>query len=239
MKILEEFRGREYYMKRLIEICFVFCCLGFIYTCAKIRLFGQEKSISEELETIIEDNQLENFLFYSGENAICVYEGISFEINAHKFAVYKETVEKDILFENMLFIEHDTGDIYTWGGEELKKLTLINSFNMDEFEGGADILAKDTSIDRVYERDEIEPLMSEIIDLLMQDGSRDLEMIYDGTTDLINKKYFGISLMEDFEDHIVRSQHYYLDVESGNLYVGGEDVLSLRTELYYIGNIKE
>ena len=72
----------------------------------------------------------------------------------------------------MLFIEHDTGDIYTWGGEELKKLTLINSFNMDEF-------------------------------------------------------------------HIVRSQHYYLDVESGNLYVGGEDVLSLRTELYYIGNIKE
>ena len=112
---------------------FCLCCLGLIYTYAKtdnfteIKLF-KKKSISEELETALEDNQLENFLFHSGENAICVYEGItSFEIKAHTFAIYKETVEKDIIFENILFIERDTGDIYTWGGEELEKLVLIDS----------------------------------------------------------------------------------------------------------------
>ena len=31
-------------------------------------------------------------------------------------------MEKDIVFENILFIERDTGEIYTWGGEELEIL---------------------------------------------------------------------------------------------------------------------
>lgn len=169
-------------MKRLIEICFVLCCLGFIYTYAKtdnfteIKLF-KKKSISEELETALEDNQLENFLFHSGENAICVYEGItSFEIKAHTFAIYEETVEKDIIFENILFIERGTGDIYTWGGEELEKLVLIDSFDMDEFEA-ADISVKNTGMDIACERTEIEMAMDKVMAVLLQNGSHGLNLL--------------------------------------------------------------
>lgn len=230
-------------MKKIIKIYFILCCLAFICACAKIddftgnKLFEEEKSISEELEAALEDNRFNNFSFQSGERAICVYEGIiSFEIEAYKFAIYKETMEKDILFQNVLFIEIDTGDIYTWGGEELEKLILIDTFNMDEFER-ADISGKGINVDMTYKSSEADSLMNNIMAVLAQNENHDLKLIYEGTVDLINKKYFGVSLVEDFEDHIVRDRNYYLDVESGNLYEGKEESNFLRTELYYIGNI--
>ena len=94
-------------------------------------------------------------------------------------------------------------------------------------------------MDTACERTEIEMAMDNVMTVLLQNGSHGLKLIYDGTTDLINRNYFQLSSFEDFEDHIHRDHHYYFDMESGNLYEGAENNPFLRKELYYIGNIKE
>ena len=58
----------------------------------------------KQLEILIQRNEFEGFLFQSEEKAICIYEGtIEFDTMNDKFALYKETVEKDIVFVNLLF----------------------------------------------------------------------------------------------------------------------------------------
>ena len=228
-------------MKKMLEICIVLCCLGLVCIYTRTdegeKLFCQEKSTSEELEIAIESNQIKNFSFLFGEKAICVYEGIKpLEINAYTFAVYKETKGKDILFENIIFIESDTGNMYTWSGEELDKLMPIGSFRLDKIK---EVNNSIITTDLMYENYEMNVLMDNVINVLTQNGGNNLELVYDGKIDLINRKYFIYSTFEDFEDRILKNYSYYLDMNSGDLYEGRENATFLRTELYFIGNINE
>ena len=81
----------------------------------KIMNMAENKDIDilvKQLEILIQRNEFESFLFQSEEKAICIYEGtIEFDTMNDKFALYKETVEKDIVFVNMIFIEKETGNI--------------------------------------------------------------------------------------------------------------------------------
>lgn len=228
-------------MKKILEICIILCCLGlvsiYIRTDGGEKLFWQKKSISEELEIAIESNQIKNFSFLFGEKAVCVYEGMKLpEINAHTFAVYKETKGKDILFENTIFIESDTGNMYTWSGKELDKLMPIGSFKLDKTK---EVNNSIITTNQIYEDYEIDVLMDNAIKVLAQNGGNNLELVYDGKIDLINRKYFIFSTYENFEDRILKNYSYYLDMNSGDLYEGRENVTFLRTELYFIGNINE
>jgi len=81
-------------------------------------------------------------------------------------------------------------------------------------------------------------LLDKVMEALEQTGCNELNLIYDGTIEFVNRDYYMISSFDDFEDHILREQGYYIDCKNGYLYRVGENPDSLRTELYYITNLQ-
>ncbi len=194
---------------------------------------------AKKLEVLLENSRFENITVQLGEKIICIYEGEHcFDLFNYKFAIYKETVDKNILFENMLYIEKDTGNIYTWEGEKRDNLTQIGQLKENEIELTKSF-KKNKDTDLLYENTDIDQLMSGVFEALMHKEYVDLKLIYDGTTEFTNRKYHIISLFSEHEEHIIRTQSYYLDMENGNLYSVGENSIFLRMELYYETNIFE
>lgn len=192
--------------------------------------------LSQRLERLLENNQYVNFNFQKEENAICIYEGIiKFDLENDKFAVYKETAEKDIVFVNMLFIQKDSGEISTWEGEDLVQ---IGRWENSEFQL-SDVSEGEMSSGLLYEDIAEDELLAKVMEVLKLDSAEDLKLIYDGTCSFLNKKYYVISSFDDFEDHIIRTQTYYVDTENGNIYQTGENSEFLRTELFYTGSVNE
>jgi len=184
------------------------------------------------LEMSIENNKFEDFIFQSEEKAICIYEGnINFDLLNDKFALYKETIEKDIIFISMLFIEKETGNIYTWKNEDLVK---IGVWEEAEFEQ-ADVLEPENDSGLLYENISADELLNNVMKVLEQNGCSQLNLIYDGTVEFINRKYYRVSSFDNFEEHILRDQVYYIDMARGYIYCVEENAEYLRTELYYIG----
>lgn len=70
-----------------------------------------------KMETLIRYD-FDYFPFRFEENAVCIFEGKgdvgTDGINAYRFALYKETADKDIVFVNMIYVEADTLNVYTW-----------------------------------------------------------------------------------------------------------------------------
>lgn len=187
-----------------------------------------------QLEMSIENNKFEDFLFQSEEKAICIYEGtINFDAVNYKIALYKETIGKDIIFINMLFIEKETGNIYTWKGEDLVK---IGMWEKTEFEQ-EDVLETENDSGLLYENISAEELLDNVMKVLEQNGCSQLNLIYDGTVEFINRKYYMVSSFDNSEEHILRGQGYYIDMNRGYIYCVEENAEYLRTELYYIGKL--
>lgn len=188
----------------------------------------------QKLELLLENNRYENFNFQEEEKAICIYEGIiKFDLENVKFAVYKETAEKDIIFVNMLFIQRDSGRISTWKGEDLVQIGIWENSDF-QF---SDVPEGEIKSGLLYEDIAVEELLDKVMEVLKQDDGDSLKLIYDGSCDFLNKKYYMISSFNDFEDHLIRIQTYYVDVENGNIYQTGENSEFLRTELFYAGSI--
>lgn len=191
--------------------------------------------LSRRLEMLIESNKFEDFILQSGEEVICIYEGtIDFDSINDKFALYKETAEKDIIFVNMLFIEKGTRNIYTWKGDDLVQIGVLEKAESEL----TDISESGTDNDLLYESITVDELLDKVMEVLEQNGCNKLNLVYDGTIEFINRKYYMVSSFEDFEDHIIREQEYYIDMKNGDIYRVDEDSDYLRTELYYIGDIK-
>lgn len=187
-----------------------------------------------QLEMSIENNKFEDFLFQSEEKAICIYEGtINFDAMNDKFALYKETIGKDIIFINMLFIEKETGNIYTWKGEDLEK---IGVWEEAEFEQ-EDVLETENDSGLLYENISADELLDNVMKILEQNGCSQLNLIYDGTVEFINRKYYMVNSFDNSEEHILRDQGYYIDMNRGYIYCVEENAEYLRTELYYIGKL--
>lgn len=185
-----------------------------------------------QLKMSIENNKFEDFLFQSGEKAICIYEGtINFDSMNDKFALYKETIEKDIIFINMLFIEKETGNIYTWKGEDLVKIGVYEKSEPEQ----ADILELEKDSSLLYENISTDELLNNVMKVFEQNGYNQLNFIYDGTVEFINRKYYMVSSFNNSEERILRDQEYYIDMNKGYIYSVKENADYLRTELYFIG----
>ena len=200
-----------------------------------IDLRNQEKERASL--SLSEENDLtpERFFFQPDENVICVYEGtIEFDSINNKYALYKETAEKDIVFVNMLFVEKETGMIFTWEGENLVSVSIQEAEKLN-LPGNSEL---ETEHDWSYENIPEEELLSKVMETLKETGHSEKNVIYDGTIDFINRRYYMVSGFENFEDHILRGQTYYIDRKNGYLYRVEEEPDSLRTELYYIGDLK-
>lgn len=173
------------------------------------------------------------FTFQTGEKAICIYEGeAGIDLKGEQLALYKETVEKDILFINILYIESNTGNIYTWDKENLiliGTLEQLEAVNIYEQENIQDLLLKNITEDN---------LMNDLVRVLNKNGYTNIKLIYDGTQDFANKKYHVVSTYDDFEDHIIRTQEFYIDIENGNIYIVSDNNEFMRNELYYVDNLK-
>ncbi len=190
---------------------------------------------SKKIEVLIQNNQLEYFSFQNGEKAICVYEGAyNSDLMADKFAIYKETLEKNIIFVNMLFLEANTGNIYTWNEENLTLVDVIGEESLElidicEYEENQNLLLENINKDE---------LLDNVIEVLVQNGFNDLKLLYDGTCEFINRKYYMVSSANDLKDHISREQSFYIDMENGYIYQADENDEYLRTELYYVGSFQ-
>ncbi len=204
----------------------------------KIMNMAENKDIDilvKQLEILIQRNEFESFLFQSEEKAICIYEGtIEFDTMNDKFALYKETVEKDIVFVNMIFIEKETGNIYTWREEELIQIGALERVKLELTN------SSESEIDNnsLYENITEDELLDKVMEALEQIGCNKLNLIYDGRIEFVNRNYYMISSFDDFEDRILRDQGYYIDCKNGYIYRVGENTDFLRTELYYITNLQ-
>ena len=213
-------------MKRILNTFVAICLVYLVYMIAYENTYETSKSI----EMLIENNQFTEFSFQSGEKAICVYEGqASFELPKEKFAIYKETKEKNIIFMNMLFIEKDTGNIYTWGEEDL---ICIGKF-AEEFE-----VINNTAQNLRLENATEDEVLDGVAEVLKQNGYTEFRLMYDGTRNFANRNYYVASTFDDFEDHIIRTQKFFVDMENGNVYQSDENNDFLRTELYYLGSMQ-
>lgn len=183
---------------------------------------------SKNVAAAIENNQFEKFKFQIGEKAICIYEGkIDSPLRAYAYAIYRETVDKNIIFENMFYVEYATGNIYTWEGENLESIVAIGVLDKTEL-----------TLMNIPDKEIIDKLMDKTMNLLIEKGSINLKLIYEGMSSFANREYFLFSSFEDYDDHIIREQLYYVDKENGNLYREEENNTFLRMELYYIGTIE-
>ena len=187
-----------------------------------------EKKEHEEVNKLT--GQLEAFFKTSlqpNETPICFNEGMN------QFAVYKKTLEKDIIFVDVVFVEKETNRIFTWNGDEMIPLGSLEdgkvSFpEIQDFSNKSYIPAKKMTGDE---------LLVNVMSKLEQNGLNHLNLIYDGTIKFLNRNYDMISSFEFFEDHIIRNQGYYIDSTNGDIYCVAEDAESLRTELFYIDNL--
>ncbi|MBD5546337.1 MAG: hypothetical protein HDQ97_02895 [Lachnospiraceae bacterium] len=194
------------------------------------------KSFLNETEAAIENNELPGFLFSPEEKAICIYEGEKeFDISAHVFAIYKETAQNDIILENMLYIEHGTGNLYTWEGEELAPMGLF----YDKESNLSDFTIQEEETDFGEERiDIIDGAMDAVMEILLKAGNEDIKLIYDGIDRFAGREYLVVSSYEENDVKIHRTASYYIDRNSGNIYRKEENYDSLRDELHYIGTHK-
>lgn len=241
-------------MKKIISILVVVCFLfvicivriSFLEESADLALKNNDDSgvnlssesidvFSKKIEVLIQNNQLEYFPFQNGEKAICIYEGAyDSDLMGDKFAIYKETSEKNIIFVNMLFVETNTGNIYTWNEENL---TLIDGIGKENIEL-IDIFEYENSQNLLLENINNDELLDNVVEVLVQNGFDDLKLLYDGTCDFINRKYYVVSSANDLKDHIIREQTFYIDMENGYIYQADENNDYLRTELYYVGSFQ-
>lgn len=189
--------------------------------------------LSKNIEVLIESNQFKYFSYQSGERAICVYEGTyDFELSGSKFAVYKETLKKDIVFVNMLIIEDDTYNIYTWNEDSLTDIGVIEKEELELNE-----VSEYNDSNFLFGNIKEIALLDYVVDVLAQSGFNNLKLIYDGDCEFINRKYYVVSSFNDFEDHIIREETFYIDMENGNIYQISENNDYLRTELRYFGSL--
>lgn len=195
---------------------------------------AEDKIIMETNEEQIELAS-ERFFLQPDENMICVYEGtMELETVKHRYALYKETAEQDIIFVNVLLVEEETGDYYTWEGENLVPVSRqeIEKIKLP------DTSESETESELLYQNITVEELLDKVMELLKQQGYSEFNLIYDGTTDFIDRTYYIVCTYEDFEDHIIREQDYYIDRKTGYLYHVEEEPDFLRTELYYLGDLQ-
>ncbi|EOS19146.1 hypothetical protein C804_06534 [Lachnospiraceae bacterium A4] len=187
-----------------------------------------EKEEHEEVNKLT--GQLETFFKTSlqpNETPICFYEGMN------KFVVYKKTLEKDIIFVDVVFVEKETNRIFTWNEDEMIPIGSledgkVNFPEMQDFSNKSYIPLKKITGDE---------LLVNVMSKLEQNGLNHLNLIYDGTIKFLNRNYYRVSSFESFEDHIIRNQRYYIDSTNGDIYCVAENADSLRTELYYIDNL--
>lgn len=195
---------------------------------------GDINLLIDQLRTFLRTNCLEYLSFLPEEMPMLSYEGITeYDIRSYRFALYKETIEKDIVFVNMVFVEEDAENVYIGGEEELVLIGTLDNAKM---------ILSESPIDESYnnlklKNMETDELLDRIMEVLMQNGYPRLNLIYDGIIEFLNRDYCMISSFDDFEDHILRKQTYYIDSQDGCIYRVEENADFLRTELYYIGNL--
>lgn len=206
--------------------------------------------ISDQLETkmsipILEEAlshiACEEFGVEDAERIICHYESIWYSpFKADQISVYKETVEKDIVFEGVLLLETNTGKIYVMEDEEWvpQKIGVQKALSLSG--EPEDVLRYDGSSEP--ENNEIiDKVLDHVIILLKKEkGYENFKLIYEGTYLFLDRGYYCVSLVEETEFHITRVQEYYIDLQSTDLYERSNDIdTGSRMELYYIGNLEQ
>lgn len=188
----------------------------------------------DQLKLFLNTSCLEYLSFLPEETPILAYEGITeYGTRSYRFALYKETIEKDIVFVNMVFVEKDTENVYIWGEEELVLIGMLDKAKMILSESPFDDSYNNSNLENM----ETDELLDRVMEVLMQNEYSRSNLMYDGIIEFLNRDYYMISSFDDFEDHILRKQKYYIDSQNGYIYREEENADFLRTELYYIGNL--
>lgn len=211
-------------------------------------------------QTELEPNMLS---FPLQENIICVYEGLnnSSQLSAagciagiyDTYVIYRETQENDIRFVNLLYsaqetgdlyawkdqylvpiVEQETGDFYVWNDGDLVLIGTQEKKQQDARENPKAKPPKDLPRENMTESE----LLEQTMDTLHRAGYDETNLIYDGTRHFLNRTYDVVSGFDDFPDHIIRGQEYYIDRETKNVYRVEEEAEFLRTELYYIDTLQ-
>ena len=90
-----------------------------------------------KLEEMLENNLFENVTFQNSEKAIVWYETyVNTPFEGYQILIYRETSEKDILFECTFRVEKETGDIYMRGENDENNEVLDEVFDFLKTEEG-------------------------------------------------------------------------------------------------------
>lgn len=196
---------------------------------------GQYSASLLKLEEMLENNLFENVTFQNSEKAIVWYETyVNTPFEGYQILIYRETSEKDILFECTYGVEKETGDIYMRGEKEwvLLKVGILKGLN----------LSKEPEAVLLYEYDENNEVLDEVFNFLKtEEGYANFKIKYDGVYSFLGRKYHCASLIEDINDDMIHTlQCYYVDMETGDLYQESDHIITgERKELYYMGNLEK
>ena len=154
---------------------------------------------------------------------------------------------------NFLYVEQETGNLYTWNYQNLVPVVKQETGNFYVWKDGELFLIGTQEKEAQYalknpnaepenglpqEHMTVDEVLDKTMDALQQAGYNETNLIYDGTVHYINRTYDKVSAFDDFPDHIVRGQRYYIDRKTKALYRVEEEPEFLRTELYYIGTLQ-
>lgn len=228
---------------------------GIIY-CLDGKIIAELGDRQTELET----NKLS---FPLQENIICVYEGLnnSSQLSAagciagiyDTYVIYRETQENDIRFVNLLYSAQETGDLYAWKDQYLVPIVEQETGDFYVWNDGDLVLigTREEKQQGARENPKAKPqkdlprenmteseLLEQTMYILRRAGYDETNLIYDGTRHFLNRTYDVVSGFDDFPDHIIRGQEYYIDRETKNVYRVEEEAEFLRTELYYIDTLQ-
>ena len=187
-----------------------------------------------KLEELLENNFFENVVFQNSEKAIVFYEtNVHAPFEGYQIPIYRETSEKDILFEGTFLVEKETGDIYIRGEKEwvLLKEGILKGLSLpDEPE---DVFMYEYGEDNEV----IAELLNKVFDFLKTEKEyADFKIKYDGVYSFLGRKYHSVSLIEDINDDMIQTlQRFSVDMETGDLYQESDP--EERKELYYMGNL--
>lgn len=227
---------------------------GMIY-CSDGKIIAKLGDRQTELETNMLSFQLQ-------ENIICVYEGLH-DTSQYPttdratvydtYVIYRETQENDIRFVNLLYSAQETGDLYAWKDQYLVPIVEQETGDFYVWNDGDLVLigTREEKQQGAWENPKAKPqkdllredmteseLLEQTMDTLHRAGYDETNLIYDGTRYFLNRTYDVVSGFDDFPDHIIRGQEYYIDRETKNVYRVEEEAEFLRTELYYVDTLQ-
>lgn len=242
IKYAKGYSDIKYSNQRGIDNCGVESIVKIIENCNIVIL-------TKKTEDLLQNNLLDGYAFQESEHALCYYLGIKHGLSEmYVFAVCKEALNGDFIYEKDIYVSRETGYIYRKDESALIRLKVdvskaiqLPDVTRNVWNGEPEIFYNDegTGFKIVYGEEGADVLDQMCFFLKQREALENFEIMYYGERTFFGRRYHEVNLIEASDTHVHILKRYYIDVLNGNVYEEPEDwYTSSRIALYFVGNIE-